>query len=81
MKKTLRIRKMIKDCDLEVLAGKKGVDFTVDVEMISRPQFEIMGNFEFSDPQRLMIIGVQESNYLESHTKKKGKKWLKVYLI
>lgn len=77
MKKTLRIRKMIKDCDLEVLAGKKGVDFTVDVEMISRPQFEIMGNFEFSDPQRLMIIGVQESNYLESHTKEEREKMVK----
>ena len=44
-----------------------------------RPQFEIMGTFRFSDPQRLMIIEVQESNYLESQQKKK-KKWLKDYL-
>ncbi|MGI6782521.1 MAG: HPr(Ser) kinase/phosphatase [Acholeplasmataceae bacterium] len=66
MKKKLRIRKMVMDCDLEVLAGHKGLDGSIEVEMISRPGFEIMGNFEFSDSQRLMIIGVQESNYLNS---------------
>lgn len=70
MKKTLKLRKLVKDINLEILAGDKGLDYTVDVEMISRPGFEIMGNFEFSDPKRLMLMGVQESNYLDSQDEK-----------
>ncbi|MGI6787284.1 MAG: HPr(Ser) kinase/phosphatase [Acholeplasmataceae bacterium] len=77
MKKTLKIRKLIKDCELEVLGGHKGVDYSVEVEMISRPQFEIMGNFEFSDPQRLMIIGVQESNFLDSQNEETRDKMIR----
>ncbi len=77
MIKRLKLRKLVKDIGLEVLAGEKGLDFTVDVEMISRPGFEILGNFEFSDARRLMLIGVQESNFLHSQDEKTMKKMIK----
>lgn len=66
MKQTLKLRKLVNDLDLEILAGEKGIDFTVGVEMISRPGFEILGYYQFADPNRLMLIGVQESNFLAS---------------
>lgn len=77
MKKTLRIRKIVKDIGLEILAGEQGLDDTVDVEMISRPGFEILGHYEFADPRRLMLIGVQESNFLFSKDLKTRTKMIK----
>lgn len=77
MKKSLKLRKIVKDIDLEILAGEKGLDYSVDVEMISRPGFEILGHFEFSDPQRLMLIGVQESNFINSQNQDTQHKMVK----
>lgn len=69
MKKSLKLRKIVRDLDLEVLAGDRGLDYSVYVEMVARPGFEAAGIYEFNDPERLMIIGVKESNYLASLSK------------
>lgn len=47
MKKSLKLRKIVHDLELEVLAGVKGLDCNVYVEMVSRlalkqPEFMIL---------------------------------------
>lgn len=71
MKKAIKIRKVVKDLGLEVVAGEKGLDYVIETEMINQPGFEIMGQFDYSDQTRVMVIGTQEAKVLNQMDKKK----------
>lgn len=72
-KSKLRIRQLADEINLTLLAGEKGLDRVVEVEMISRPGLELGGEFEFIDKDRIILIGVKESKYLDSLPKKTAK--------
>lgn len=65
-KKGIKIRQLAEEMDLELLAGEKGLDKEVRVEMISRPGIEMAGIFDYIDAERLILIGVKESRFLDS---------------
>lgn len=63
-KKTVKLKKMAKDLNLQIVAGFNGEDRHVEVEMLSRPGVEFAGFLDFFDPQRILLIGSKEAHFL-----------------
>src|SRR5690554_143388 len=60
----LTVEKIMKDRNLEILAGHDGIKNEVNVTMISRPGVEIAGFLDFFEPERLILIGSKENSFL-----------------
>lgn len=60
----LTVEKIMKDRNLEILAGHDGIKNEVNVAMISRPGVEIAGFLDFFEPERLILIGSKENSFL-----------------
>lgn len=58
------INSIIQNLNLSILAGKKGIDTLVNIEMLSRPGVELGGFLEFFDKDRVILIGSKENSYL-----------------
>lgn len=58
------VKEIIKSLGLEILAGSKGIDKVVDVEMLSRPGVELGGFLDFFDKDRVILIGSKENSFL-----------------
>ncbi|RJP34159.1 MAG: HPr(Ser) kinase/phosphatase [Candidatus Omnitrophota bacterium] len=54
------------DLDLEVIAGKMGLERTINLSELNRPALELAGFFDKWKPERVQIIGTGEIAYLES---------------
>lgn len=69
-KRKIKVRQMVIDMNFEVLAGEKGLDSYIVGDMINRPGMEINGIFGYTESERLVVIGLKESNYLNSFPNK-----------
>lgn len=61
----LKVKQIAKDLELKILAGEKGLDIDVKAEMLSRPGVELAGFTVFFDPERLILIGSKEHEFLK----------------
>ncbi|NLN50901.1 MAG: HPr(Ser) kinase/phosphatase [Acholeplasmataceae bacterium] len=61
--KGIKVAHLIKDNNLEILAGKDGVNKLITEMMISRPGIELAGFMEFFDPKRVILIGSKEFSF------------------
>ena len=61
--KGIKVAHLIKDNNLEILAGKDGVNRLITEMMISRPGIELAGFMEFFDPKRVILIGSKEFSF------------------
>ena len=60
----LKVKHLVKDLDLELISGKKGLENEVTVEMLSRPGVELAGFLDFYDKERLILIGSKEDHFM-----------------
>lgn len=63
MEKFIYVRKMAQDNNLDVLAGKKGLNSKVVEEMISRPSVEFVGFYDYFDKTRVILVGSKEIEF------------------
>ncbi len=59
-----KLKKMVKDLNLEILAGEEGLNIYLEEEMVSRPGMEFAGFFDFYEPKRVILIGSKEASFL-----------------
>ena len=76
----VKLSKLVKDNDFEVIVGKCNLDKYIEVDQIDRPGIEFCGNFEFFDEKRALIIGVKETKLLMSYDKEKQSEIVKKLL-
>jgi len=62
----LQIKEVIKGLKLDVLAGKSGINRTVENQALSKPGLELAGMFEFYEKDRIQIIGSKESTFFKN---------------
>jgi len=64
----LPVRRLLefRDLDLEVVAGKTGLDRSINRAELNRPALELAGFFDKWQPERVQILGTGEMAYLES---------------
>lgn len=62
--RNVRVKKIAKDLNLELIAGEKGFNNPVTVEMLSRPGVEFAGFLDFYDKDRILLIGSKEFKFL-----------------
>lgn len=61
----LKVKHLVKDLHLEVLAGEKAMDREVKAEMLSRPGVELAGFLDFFDADRMILIGTKENSFMK----------------
>ncbi len=61
----LKVKHLVKDLHLEILAGEKAVEREVKAEMLSRPGVELAGFLDFFDADRLVLIGSKENSFMK----------------
>ncbi len=59
-----KLKKMVEDLNLEILAGEKGLDAYIEDENVTRPSMEFAGFFDFYESKRVLLIGSKESTFL-----------------
>lgn len=64
----LTVRDVVRDLNLKVIAGEKGLDRPVTAEMLSRPGIELAGFTEYFDKERLILIGTKEKSFMRSYS-------------
>ncbi len=65
MKEKIKISQLVKDNNLVVLGGEKGLDRYIEKYELSRPGFEMVGFFDFFEPSRLVLFGSKESTFFK----------------
>lgn len=60
----LKVKHLIKDLELELVSGKKGLENEITVEMLSRPGVELAGFLDFFNKERLILIGSKEDHFM-----------------
>ncbi len=63
MGQSLTIKTIIDGMRLDILAGEKGIDRTVDNPSLSKPGLELAGMFDFYEHDRIQIIGSKEGTF------------------
>ncbi len=66
MKSKLKLKNIIKEMNLKIIAGSDGLDKAVENEMICRPGMEFAGFFDFYESNRIILIGTKESSFFAS---------------
>lgn len=66
MKNSILVEKIIKDNNLEIIVGGRGLQREITQELVARPGMELAGYLDFFEPQRIVLIGTKESSYLNS---------------
>ena len=64
MEEFISIAKFQRDNNLELVAGKKGLDKKITEDEISRPGLEFAGFFEFFENKRILLIGSKDASFL-----------------
>ncbi len=62
------VKRLVEDNNLELLAGKNGLNAVIDEDEISRPGLEFTGFFDFFDNKRLVLIGTKDATFLDTLT-------------
>lgn len=60
----LSVKKMVKDLNLEVLAGEGGILHTFEEPHVQRPGLEFAGFYDFFQVERPLLIGSKELSFL-----------------
>ena len=60
------VKTLLKENNLELLAGKEGLNAQIDEDEISRPGLEFTGFFDFFDNKRLVLIGTKDATFLDT---------------
>lgn len=70
MNKNIKVKSLIKDNNLHIIAGEVGCDRYIETDMICRPGMEFAGFFDYFEPKRVVLIGSKEATFLStiSHT-------------
>ncbi len=63
--RSISVKKIAKDLDLKLVAGFKGEEKKVHVEMLARPGVEFAGFLDFYDKDRILLIGSKEAHFLK----------------
>ena len=64
MERKILLKKFQVDNNLELLAGKEGLDKVLIVDEISRPGLEFTGFFDFFDNKRIVLVGSKDAAFL-----------------
>ncbi len=64
MERKILLSKFQVDNNLELLAGKEGLDKVLIVDEISRPGLEFTGFFDFFDNKRIVLVGSKDAAFL-----------------
>ncbi len=64
MSNAIYVKDMAKDNNLELLAGKAGLNNKITEDMISRPGLEFAGFFDFYDNKRVILVGSKDHSFL-----------------
>lgn len=59
----IKVKNLVAELDLEVIAGESGLDRKVTSKMLSRPGLELAGLFDFYEEDRIQIIGSKEVTF------------------
>ena len=66
---SVKLGSLIDEFNLEVLRGAEGYrDLPISTEDINRPGLQLTGFFDYFDAQRIQVIGLVESTYLDGIT-------------
>ena len=66
---SIKLGSLIDEFNLEVLRGAEGYrDLPISTEDINRPGLQLTGFFDYFDAQRIQVIGMVESTYLDGIT-------------
>ena len=66
---SVKLGSLIDEFNLEVLRGAEGYrDLPISTEDINRPGLQLTGFFDYFDSQRIQVIGLVESTYLDGIT-------------
>ena len=68
------VKNFAEENNLELLAGKGGLDAVISLDDIGRPGLEFNGFFEYFDANRLVLIGSKDAAFLDTLDKKIIKK-------
>lgn len=60
---SLKVKHLVKELNLEVISGDKGLDRVISSKMLSRPGLELAGLFDFYEDDRIQIIGSKEVTF------------------
>ncbi|BCR35163.1 HPr(Ser) kinase/phosphatase [Mariniplasma anaerobium] len=60
----LKVKHLMKDLGLNIIAGKVGLENEIKAEMLSRPGVELAGFLDFFDKERLILIGSKEDHFM-----------------
>ena len=60
------VKTLVEENNLELLAGKEGLNAQIDEDEISRPGLEFTGFFDFLDNKRLVLIGTKDATFLDT---------------
>lgn len=60
------VKTFLEENNLELLAGKEGLNAQIDEDEISRPGLEFTGFFDFFDNKRLVLIGTKDATFLDT---------------
>ena len=60
-----KLKDMVKDLNLTILAGENGLDAWIEDENVTRPSMEFAGFFDFYESKRVLLIGSKESTFLK----------------
>lgn len=67
------VKDLALDNNLELLAGKNGLDAKIAEDMISRPGLEFTGFFDYFDNKRVVLVGSKDNSFFQTLTKEKQK--------
>jgi HPr kinase/phosphorylase len=59
----IKVIHLVKDNQLEILAGQTGLENYIYEDMISRPGIELAGFMDFFDSKRVILIGSKENSF------------------
>ena len=69
MKRSVKLKDIIENFELEILYGPEGyAEREVTKEDVNRPGLQLAGFFDYFDPERLQTIGLVEESYLKGLT-------------
>lgn len=65
------VNDLAKDNNLELLAGKEGLNAKIAEDMISRPGLEFAGFFDYFDNKRVVLVGSKDNSFFTRQTPEK----------
>lgn len=60
----IKLERIIKDLNLECIAGHRALSNVIKVDLLTRPGVEISGFLDFFEPDRIILIGSKENSFL-----------------